>query len=244
MRPLLTLRIAAVALSALALTALRERPVFAEEPADQLTAEQRALILDAAKKYTLFGLVKPEPDRSPANCFAPGPSVHPALSEAKTGDDGHGTKLYYLFAKDFGAYRVGTGLYVDWSKQFPGMQPATPPAKLVDGKQPVGQVIVKESWTDHVVAKDEAAPTDAPKLPGFAVPTTWLDGVAHRVGERSALFIMAKVGQADAPATDAGWVYATVTPDGERVTSGGLLPRCMGCHQQAKADRLFGPKVH
>jgi hypothetical protein len=42
------------------------------------------------------------------------------------------------------------------------------------------------------------------------------------------------------PGTDAGWVYGTVTPDGKQVTSAGRVESCMGCHQDAPHDRLFG----
>jgi hypothetical protein len=42
------------------------------------------------------------------------------------------------------------------------------------------------------------------------------------------------------PDTDAGWVYATVTPDGQ-VTSAGRVASCMGCHEtSATHERLFG----
>ena len=42
------------------------------------------------------------------------------------------------------------------------------------------------------------------------------------------------------PGTDEGWVYGTVTPDGQQVTSAGRVESCMMCHQGAPHDRLFG----
>jgi hypothetical protein len=42
------------------------------------------------------------------------------------------------------------------------------------------------------------------------------------------------------PATDDGWVYGTLTPDGKTVTGVGRLENCMGCHQKAPHGRLFG----
>ncbi len=37
-----------------------------------------------------------------------------------------------------------------------------------------------------------------------------------------------------------GEVYATVTPDGEKVTSAGKLESGIKCHREATSDRLFG----
>jgi len=47
---------------------------------------------------------------------------------------------------------------------------------------------------------------------------------------------------ADTPGTDDGFVYGTVTPDNKRVTSAGRVARCMGCHDNAPHERLFGLK--
>jgi hypothetical protein len=42
------------------------------------------------------------------------------------------------------------------------------------------------------------------------------------------------------PETDEGWVYATVSPQGQ-VTSAGRVASCMGCHEtSATHERLFG----
>lgn len=79
--------------------------------------------------------------------------------------------------------------------------------------QPAGQVLVKESWVP---------------VPGSLPPVA---------GERGPLFLMVKTGAAD---SDAGWIYATLTADGRSVTAAGKLPSCMGCHQSAPHDRLFG----
>jgi hypothetical protein len=51
---------------------------------------------------------------------------------------------------------------------------------------------------------------------------------------------MRKVGAADMPGTDAGWIYATITPDGKTLTSAGRVQQCMDCHEAAPHDRLFG----
>jgi hypothetical protein len=41
------------------------------------------------------------------------------------------------------------------------------------------------------------------------------------------------------PDTDEGWVYATITAAGE-VTAAGRVASCMGCHEVATHERLFG----
>lgn len=85
-----------------------------------------------------------------------------------------------------------------------------------DMVQPVGQVIVKEAW-----------------VPAATSTAT------HRVaGDKGPLFVMMKTGE---PETDAGWIYATLTPDGKTITASGKLDSCMECHQ-SKPDRLFGVK--
>jgi hypothetical protein len=82
-------------------------------------------------------------------------------------------------------------------------------------EQPTGQVIVKESWIP--------APQSTPEKP-----------VA---GEKGPLFLMIRTGEAD---SDAGWIYATATPDGKTITASGKIASCMECHTAATRDRLFG----
>lgn len=185
---------------------------------------------------TKDALVQPEPDRAPFDCRAPAWHVAPNPSQAKTDDLGHGHKLYYLYAKDVHAYRAQSGLvldYVDFRKVDPG-----PPVTA----QPVGQVIVKEAWTDIAVAEGDPVPARPKGLPERAADRNWIDGKTHRIGERAALFAMVKVADHEVPGSDAGWVYATLTPDGGTVTSLGTLPTCMRCHTKAPSDRIFGVK--
>ena len=65
-----------------------------------------------------------------------------------------------------------------------------------------------------------------------------LRGGVYRAGAPAGLFIMFKVDSAT-PETDEGWVYATVSTAGE-VTSAGRVASCMGCHENATHERLFG----
>lgn len=82
-------------------------------------------------------------------------------------------------------------------------------------EQPTGQVIVKESW----------------------VPAPGSTSEKPVAGEKGPLFLMVKTGEAD---SDAGWIYATATPDGKTITASGKIASCMKCHREAKRDRLFG----
>ena len=144
----------------------------------------------AAREYASYGKVDDLSRWAPTLCKAPAPP-QPHLSTSRDAET-HGRKLYYLYAKDREAYRMVQSL-----------------------DQPVGQVLVKESWVP--------APTST-----FQRPVT---------AEQGPLFLMIKTGEAD---SDQGWIYATATPDGKTITSSGKLASCMECHQGAKYDRLFG----
>ena len=85
----------------------------------------------------------------------------------------------------------------------------------------VGQVVVKQSW----IAEEATDPKS-----GFKV---------LKAGKQAALFVMMKL-DPKTPGTDEGWVYATLTPDGRKLTSAGMVESCMKCHVETKTDRLFG----
>lgn len=149
--------------------------------------------------------------------WAPFLCRQPQPSQARislSGDgDTHGQKLYYIFAGDREAY-LGRG-----------------------GKSPsfVGQVVVKEAWSAREVPAD--TPYDTTVSP---VRYLKQDGRLFHAEGRSGLFIMYKL-DPKTPDTDLGWVYGTVAPDGT-VTSAGRVESCMGCHQSAPNERLFGMK--
>lgn len=81
---------------------------------------------------------------------------------------------------------------------------------------PVGFSIVKQSFSVKRGANDQLVP-DRPRD----------------------LFVMTKVAASAIDGSDDGWVYGTVAPDGS-VTSAGRVGRCMGCHDDATHERLFG----
>ncbi len=88
--------------------------------------------------------------------------------------------------------------------------------------QPTGQVLVKEGYAPEAAGTDENGATQ------------------FRCGKRTDLFIMLKTGKEEG--TDAGWIYAVVSPDGTRVDHAGMLESCMRCHQDAGPSRMFGVK--
>jgi hypothetical protein len=145
---------------------------------------------DAAMGYLSYGRVDEQARRAPTACDAPMPAG-PRMSQSRDLET-HGRKLYYLYAKDRTAY-----------------------LQACDVVQPLGQVIVKQSWHP-------------------AEGSTFLKPVT---GAPAPLFLMVKTGEPD---SDEGWIYATATPDGKTITGWGKMASCMECHQQAKHGRLFG----
>jgi hypothetical protein len=92
----------------------------------------------------------------------------------------------------------------------------------------------------YLFAKDRLAYLHARDLDqpiGQAVvKESWIPGNPATKGP---LFMMIK---SDGAPSDAGWIYATATPDGKTITASGRLASCMDCHQGARRDRLFGLK--
>jgi hypothetical protein len=189
----------------------------------------------AAAKYQKWGRVDERPNLAPMLCRAPsgidyGFPSHARLSGAD--DAQHGRKLYYLFA-GFGEHGMG--------EQYGRL--GTPAAQEI----PVGFTVVKQSWaavpSSRGVASEPIPIDETFRLSSDTpAPINWVvhEGQRLEVGEQAELFVMTKVGAPDMPGTDAGWIYATLTADGTRITSSGLVEQCMGCHEAAEHERLFG----
>ena len=170
--------------------------------------------LEIAGGYTKWHRVGDQnPGWAPENCRLPSPGKG-RLSES---DDArtHGRKLYYLYAKDRVAYRDGT-----------------------DAMDAPGQVIVKEAWKPVPIDPKEKPHVfflDAKSGRPYA-----RDGDAwFKPGPKASLFLMFRL-DPKTEGTDDGWVYATVTPDGKRVTAAGRIGSCMSCHRVPGQGRLFG----
>ena len=67
----------------------------------------------------------------------------------------------------------------------------------------------------------------------------WKGDKVYKAAKQGDLFVMTKL-DPKSPGTDEGWVYATLSPDGKKLTSAGMIESCMQCHRETKTDRLFG----
>ncbi|HVX09741.1 MAG TPA: cytochrome P460 family protein [Pirellulales bacterium] len=143
--------------------------------------------------------------------WAPGMCMAPPMTMSKAPPETpHAKKLYHLLVKDPDAY-----------------------ADAAQQSQPVGQVIVKQSFKAEEV-KNSTDENRADAVRGR-------DGKLYMPGEAADLFVMFKV-DSGRSGTDDGWVYGTLAPGEERATSAGRVASCMECHQNAKPDRVFGVK--
>ncbi|MFV8755912.1 hypothetical protein ACNOYE_35625 [Nannocystaceae bacterium ST9] len=221
-------------------------PVHVEAEADPgeapIDARFTAGLLSAAQRYRGWGRVDERPNLAPMLCRAPmgldyGFPSHARLSQAD--DAEHGRKLYYLFAGLEG--ESARALYT--SLGAPG----------TDATIPIGFTVVKQSWVAEPSSPPAANPAPAKPDAGSVAPVfdtssdppapiDWVEHEGQRLaaGEQAELFVMTKVGAADMPGTDAGWIYGTLSADGLSVTSAGRVQRCMDCHEAATHERLFG----
>jgi len=162
-----------------------------------------AQLIEIAKSYSEWKLADPDMRVAPNACDAyPGtpPGALRGVLTSKSNDTStHGKKLYYVYPKDLNAY------------------------KPLQKTQPVGQVLVKESWVPLIHEGDN---------------------VANKRLTPGDLFILFKL-DPKTPGTDEGWVYGTLSAEDHRtVTSAGRVASCMKCHEDAKSDRVFGlPKL-
>jgi len=209
-------------------------------------------LLEIAEEYRTWGRVDDEFRWAPFKCVPslPGRAYVSASKDPST----HGQKLYSLFARNRSDYLsdskgrtavVGQAIVkqswvpeeVDDLKsravrsdgffkrhvtvtRNPDVIPA--PKNFNTKKQPYLSSMMKE---------DE-------RLDHF-YPYAIKDSKVFKTKKQADLFIMMKL-DPNTPGTDAGWVYATMTPDGKKVTEAGRIESCMACHRDAGKDRLFG----
>ncbi len=189
---------------------------FTSTQADK-QSNQLLQITKEYKKYTL------EIDRSSfkwtvAECVAPMitrvDSLHFSRASAKKSP--HGNKLYKFFVKDWYSY-------------------TDPSIKT----QPVGQVLVKETWNVKEISQGENASTE--KL--FAKQNK-NDGKWYTPTSVSELFIMYK--EKKNKNNDEGWVYGVVSLEKPNISSAvlanGKISACIACHAGTKYDRMFGKR--
>ena len=195
----------------------------AEDPKPEADTAFHDELLQVAREYKAWGRVDDPMRLAPYDCRMP-PPAHVRFSDS-TDTDTHGQKLYSLFARDAKAY-VG----------------------LTAKGAAVGQVVVKESWSAEEMKDMKAGTTDWTKVarteevgPGGThfYPYATRGDKVFKASKPAGLFVMMKL-DPKTPGTDEGWVYGTVSADGQTVTAAGKVESCMKCHQDAKHDRLFG----
>ena len=178
------------------------------------------LIAAAFRDYKTWARVDDELRWAPWLCRMPQPG-RARMSAAE--DGGHARKLYSVFAKD--------------QHPYPVLRVAAPVP------QPLGQILVKESYypelMDKPIPQDElTALQEKPTTADHFNPYVRVGDQVYRASRLAGAYVVLKVAP-ETPGTDAGWVYGTVTPEGE-VTSAGRVASCMGCHVSARHERVFG----
>ncbi len=188
-------------------------------------------IREAAAPYKTWKRVDEQPRVAPTACAMPRrPSLgYIHMSEAAAAP--HGKKLYYLWASNSAAYRdpdqpMATGFAIVKESYAATPAPAEPGGTVEPTAPPSGGA----SARGHAASRD----ADPPLHDKLKVGDAWLT-----TGAATGLYVMTKVGPGEG--TDEGWIYGTITPAGE-VSSAGRVASCMGCHERAPHDRLFGLK--
>ncbi len=195
-------------------------------------------LLEIAQEYKRYERVDQTMHWSPISCIVPvGPPEEEAAFSASRSSSTHGRKLYFLYARKPWEYQSNVWGYKRAKEAI---------------RAPWGQTLVKEAWepvkldpAELVVFQDRARSTNEedpyeryePLDPAHAYAIDGKD--AYRAGEKNGLYIMFKTREGT-PGTDHGWVYGTVSADGSKVTSVGLVENCMSCHVDAKSDRQLG----
>lgn len=189
----------------------------------EVDARFAPLIASAFRDYKAWGRVDDELRWAPWLCRLPLPG-RARMSAAE--DGGHARKLYSVFARH--------------RDRYPLVQGEAPVS------QPVGQVLVKESYHPELVENgapelpepQPSTPDGASGTPDHFDPYLRDGDRVYRASRFAGAYVVLKVAP-ETPGTDAGWVYGTVTPEGE-VTSAGRVASCMGCHVSARHERVFG----
>jgi hypothetical protein len=198
--------------------------------------DARELVARAAAGAASWDVVGPHVLWAPTLCMAPPPRSAHVSRAPEGGHQGH--KLFVLRANDPESYMKLTG---SGDERSPNDTPS---------EAPLGLTLVKESYAPIAI---DPADVPAPRIgidlyaePDGFYPYARRSGQTYRTGERRDAFVMVRVAPGT-PDSEQGWVFGTVTPEGE-VTSAGRVASCIGCHSEAYGeagtDGLFGVKYH
>lgn len=200
------------------ITTAKEDPAPPAQP-EENDPRWHATLRAISAGYAQWGRIEDEMRWAPWLCRMPMPA-RARLSDS--GDDAtHGRKLYTLYAKDPVAY---------------GARKSAMPEQDAPGLADLAQVVVKEAWKPVVSDVPVQGTMSGERREGL-LPALH-DGKAYVPGDKAGLYVLFKPVKTELE-TDAGWVYGTISVDGT-VTSAGKVGSCMGCHQQATQERLFG----
>jgi hypothetical protein len=173
--------------------------------------DYQTVITDSAKYKWTIGMcsVPKDMDKERGFHFKTDSSF---ISKADPAHSPHGNKLYKLYVKDYLSYSGNT-----------------------PKGQPIGQVIVKETWNVKEVAYDSLNK-------GMVQVQSRNDGKWYTPTTVSELFIMYK--ETENADNDKGWNYGTVSIEDKNakpmILNDRKLSTCIGCHTQTKYDRIFG----
>ena len=182
-------------------------------PTQPVDARFASAIRAAAKPYQQWGRVDERPNVAPMMCDMPRPEHYGSKGQVRMSEAEESPH--------------GKKLYYLW---------ASDRAAYIKTEVKTGFAIVKESFAAMPGTKKPAT-----HPPNFETPlhdTIEVDGKPLTTGAAKGLYVMTKVG---GEGTDEGWIYGTISTDGV-VTSAGRVATCMGCHEDAPHDRLFGLK--
>lgn len=180
---------------------------------------QKEKLIQIAKEYKQYSLYNNGEDKWTIQMCAPHSQTTKIddyhFSRTKATHSPHGDKLYKLFVKYINPYQ-----------------------DTMVKNQPLGQVLVKETWKVKEVNKDSA------QLAGLSIKQSKNDGKWYTPTTVSELFIMYK--EKTNNTNDQGWVYGIVNLEkpekNAAVLSSGKISTCISCHQETKYDRMFGAR--
>ncbi|MDZ4820235.1 MAG: cytochrome P460 family protein [Planctomycetota bacterium] len=241
-------------LTVLQLTAAEPAPVAAasaKPAATEINPEFEKRILSVAKQYKEWGRVEEQPQFANTLCLPARATEEPTKVQVSSSKDDatHGRKLYYLFSNRIEDYRNRTSPYLAMLDIPPANNQQYAGTRIQRQPLESGIAVVKESWKPEEIAADkvptprESAALTIPRIADKSAPRypyAQSNGKWYHAKEQAELFIMLKLDPKQFAGTDDGWIYATTTPDGKKVTAAGTIDSCVNCHREAKHDRLFG----
>jgi hypothetical protein len=193
----------------------------AANPAVPTSVDYRPLMREVAGSYRGWGMVDNQMHWAPGLCAMPAEGVAHLSTAESTAE--HASKVFMLYASDAQAYWRAAGVTAKLPESLG-------PAQRLTSRDDVVQVLVKDSFVAEHVEGSRG-------FVGGRVQPARRGDEMFVPGDPIGLFVMAQLRGAP-KASDAGWVYGTVTPSGE-VTAAGTIAACVDCHDD-EADRVFG----